>query len=227
MNLSYSTSRYSLTVAVTRAIMNYKLLAELTTQSRNQTKSPYTWMRLSHVSARLTTNLKISSTRRNTVAQNKETQTERRATEIISPGRLGTRYRLVPWVLLFLFVAMIVPSLYVLAQQPRVIQLTADHDNRFKVPGAKEPVITVKPNEVIKFRITAHKGTETDPKYPGCVHTFTIKELKDQGWDVCLKDGMNEFVLVAPGKPGDYKIECMSKCGKGHDDMNMKMTVAG
>ena len=60
---------------------------------------------------------------------------------------------------------------------------------------------------------------------PGCVHTFTIKELKDQGWDVCLKEGMNEFVLVAPSKPGEYKIECMSKCGKGHDDMGMKMTV--
>ena len=89
-----------------------------------------------------------------------------------------------------------------------MIQLTADHDNKFKVPGQKEPVITVKANEVIKFRVTAHKGTETDPKYPGCVHTFTVKELKDQGWDVCLKEGMNEFVLVAPSKPGEYKIEC-------------------
>ena len=64
-------------------------------------------------------------------------------------------------------------------------------------------------------------------KHPGCVHTLSIKELKDQGWDVCLKEGMNEFVLVAPSKPGDYKIECLAKCGKGHDDMAMKMTVTG
>jgi heme/copper-type cytochrome/quinol oxidase subunit 2 len=42
---------------------------------------------------------------------------------------------------------------------------------------------------------------------------------------VCLREGMNEFVLVAPSKPGEYKIECMDKCGKGHDDMNMKMIV--
>ncbi|MBZ5645115.1 MAG: hypothetical protein LAO19_20335 [Acidobacteriia bacterium] len=141
------------------------------------------------------------------------------------PAMGGFRRRLIPWVGLALLVSMIVPSLYVLGQEPRVIQFTADKDNKFKVPGQKDPVITVKAKEVIKFRVTAHKGTEMDPKYPGCVHSFTIKELKDQGFDVCLKEGMNEFVLVAPSKPGDYKIECMAKCGKGHDDMAMKMTV--
>ena len=152
-------------------------------------------------------------------------QDEKFQAEINSHTRGGNRRRFILGISLAVMVAMIVPSLYVLAQQPQVIQLTADHDNKFKVPGEKLPVITVKANEVIKFRVTAHKGTETDPKYPGCVHTFTIKELKDQGWDVCLKDGMNEFVLVAPSKPGTYTIECMAKCGKGHDDMNMKMIV--
>jgi heme/copper-type cytochrome/quinol oxidase subunit 2 len=157
--------------------------------------------------------------------ETKKTRTERCTTEIRSLARLETQYRLAFRVSLLLLFAMIVPSLYTLAQEPRVIQLTADKDNKFKVPGQKQPVITVKAKEVIKFRVTAHKGTETDPKYPGCAHSFTIKGLKDQGWDVCLKEGMNEFVLVAPSKPGEYNIECMSKCGKGHDDMNMKMTV--
>jgi heme/copper-type cytochrome/quinol oxidase subunit 2 len=144
------------------------------------------------------------------------------AESIVTNPRLG---RLIPWIVLALLVSMIVPSLYILAQEPRAVQFTADKDNKFKVPGQKDPVITVKAKEVIKFRVTAHKGTEMDPKYPGCAHSFTIKELKDQGYDVCLKEGMNEFVLVAPSKPGDYKIECMAKCGKGHDDMAMKMTV--
>jgi heme/copper-type cytochrome/quinol oxidase subunit 2 len=121
--------------------------------------------------------------------------------------------------------ALTVPVIRTLAQEPRAIQFTADHDNKFKVPGQKEPVITVKAKEVIKFRVTAHKGTETDPNHPGCAHTFTIKQLKDQGWYVCLKEGMNEFVLVAPSTPGEYKAECMSKCGKGHDDMAMKVVV--
>ena len=157
--------------------------------------------------------------------ETKKTRNEAYTTETTSPMRLGGGFRLLPWVSLLLLFAMIVPSLYTLAQEPRVIQLTADKDNKFKVPGQKQPVITVKAKEVIKFKVTAHRGTETDPKYPGCAHSFTIKELKNQGWDVCLKEGMNEFVLVAPSKPGEYSIECMSKCGKGHDDMNMKMIV--
>jgi len=155
----------------------------------------------------------------------KKTETECCTAGIASPAGLGTSYRLASLAALILLFAMIAPSLYTLAQEPRVIQLTADKDNKFKVPGQKLPVITVKAKEVIKFRVTAHKGVESDPKYPGCAHSFTIKELKSQGWDVCLKEGMNEFVLVAPSKPGNYSIECMSKCGPGHDDMNMKMIV--
>jgi hypothetical protein len=155
----------------------------------------------------------------------KTEKTQRYTAETISLASAGGWRRLIPWMSLLLLVAMAVPSLYTQAQEPRVIQLTADHDNKFKVPGQKQPVITVKAKEVIKFRVMSHKGTETDPKYPGCGHTFSNKELKDQGWDVCLKEGMNEFVLVAPSKAGDYKIECLSKCGKGHDDMALKMTV--
>lgn len=157
--------------------------------------------------------------------ENKKTQTEKYMKKIIPLARSGSWRRVVPWVSLLMLAAIFVSSGYTFAQQPRVIQITADKDNRFKVAGQKLPVITVKAQEVIKFNIAGHKGTETDPQHPGCIHTFTIKELKDQGWDVCLKEGMNEFVLVAPSKPGEYKIECMAKCGKGHDDMGMKMIV--
>ena len=123
------------------------------------------------------------------MVETKKTQNERYAAKIISSTRLKREYRLVPWVSLLLLVAMIVPTLYTFAQQPRVIQITADHDNRFKIAGQKQPpTITVKTNEVIKFNVTGHKGTESDPKFPGCIHTFTIKELKDQGWDVCSSD---------------------------------------
>lgn len=156
------------------------------------------------------------------VTENKLNARDQRLKQL---AHIERRRRFMPWISLALLLTMIVPSLYLLAQEPRVIQLTADHDNKFKVAGQKDPSITVKAKEVIKFRITAHKGTEMDPKFPGCVHSFTIKELKDQGWDVCLKEGMNEAVLVAPSKPGEYKIECMAKCGKGHDDMAMKMIV--
>lgn len=106
---------------------------------------------------------------------------------------------------------------------PRVINVTADKDNRFKIPGQANPVISVKKNEVIKLRITAHKSTEWDKD--GTIHSFTIKELKDQGWDLRLKEGVQEFTLAAPGDPGEYQIECTVKCGNGHDDMKMKLIV--
>lgn len=106
---------------------------------------------------------------------------------------------------------------------PRVINVIADKDNRYKVPGQSNPVITVKKNEVIKLHITAHKATEWDKD--GTVHSFTIKELKDQGWDLRLKEGVQDFTLAAPGEPGEYQIECTVKCGDGHDDMKMKLIV--
>jgi heme/copper-type cytochrome/quinol oxidase subunit 2 len=106
---------------------------------------------------------------------------------------------------------------------PKVINVTADKDNRFKIPGQTKPVITVKANEVIRLRITAHRATEWDKD--GTVHSFTIKELKDQGWDLRLKEGVQEFTLVAPGDPGEYLIECTVKCGDGHDDMRMNLVV--
>lgn len=109
------------------------------------------------------------------------------------------------------------------AAGPRVIEVIADKDNQFKIPGQKKPVITLKANEVIRLRITARKGTEWDKD--GAVHSFTIKELKDQGWDLRLKEGTQEFTLVAPKEPGEYVVECTVKCGEGHEEMKMKMIV--
>ncbi|MBZ5539018.1 MAG: hypothetical protein LAN61_00715 [Acidobacteriia bacterium] len=106
---------------------------------------------------------------------------------------------------------------------PKVINVIADKDNRFKIPGQTKPVITVKAGEVIRLRITAHKAGEWDKD--GTVHSFTIKELKDQGWDLRLKEGVQEFTLVAPSDPGEYLIECTVKCGDGHDDMRMSLVV--
>ena len=74
------------------------------------------------------------------MVETKKTQNERYAAKIISPTRLKREYRLVSWVSLLLLVTMIVPTLYTFAQQPRVIQITADHDNRFKIAGQKQPV---------------------------------------------------------------------------------------
>ena len=107
---------------------------------------------------------------------------------------------------------------------PRIIDLTADQDNRFKVPKQKEPVITMKVNEVAVLRVTSRKGGEWDEK-DGVVHTLTINALKDKGWNFRLKEGTQKLPVVAPAEPGTYAVECTVKCGKGHDDMKMKLVV--
>ena len=123
----------------------------------------------------------------------------------------------------FLGAALVVSLFAVSGGEPRLIQVIADKDNQFKIPGQKKPVITVKAGEVIKLRITAHKGSEWDKD--GAVHSFTIAALKDRGWDIRLKEGTSEHTLVAPDEPGEYTIECTVKCGEGHDDMRMKLVV--
>jgi heme/copper-type cytochrome/quinol oxidase subunit 2 len=107
---------------------------------------------------------------------------------------------------------------------PHMIDITADSDNRFKVPKQKELVITMRVNEVAVLRITSRKGGEWDEK-DGAIHTFTINALKDRGWNFRLKEGTQKFPVVAPSEAGTYVVECTVKCGKGHDDMKMKLVV--
>jgi heme/copper-type cytochrome/quinol oxidase subunit 2 len=105
----------------------------------------------------------------------------------------------------------------------RVIEVIADKDNTFKVPGETKPVIAVKPGEQIVLRITSHFGGEQ--ARDGSEHSFVVKKLRDQGWDIRLKEGTQDYALVAPQEQGEYLIECTVKCGRGHDDMNMKLVV--
>ena len=106
----------------------------------------------------------------------------------------------------------------------RLIEVIADKDNTFKVPGQQKPVITGKPGELIVLRITSHFGGEQ--ARDGSQHSFVVKKLRGQGWDIRLKEGTQDFTLVAPQEQGDYLIECTVKCGRGHDDMNMKLVVS-
>jgi heme/copper-type cytochrome/quinol oxidase subunit 2 len=103
----------------------------------------------------------------------------------------------------------------------RTVAIVADKDNRFKLADGKGPLV-LKSGEKVTFRITAVFGGEK--ARDGSVHSFVVRKLRDQGWDVRLKEGVQEFTLTAP-PAGEYLIECTVKCGPGHDDMNLKMVV--
>src|SRR5215471_6121446 len=92
------------------------------------------------------------------------------------------------------------------AADSRVIEVVADKDNTFKVAGQNKAVIALKPGEKIVLRITSHFGGEQ--ARDGSVHSFVVKKLRDQGWDIRLKEGTQDFTIVAPQEQGDYLIEC-------------------
>ncbi len=61
----------------------------------------------------------------------------------------------------------------------RVVEVVADNDNQFKVPGENKPVIRLKPRERVRLRITARKGPEWNKD--GTIHSFTIVSPDAEG----------------------------------------------
>ena len=125
-------------------------------------------------------------------------------------------------IVLFTLVILVLSPVVTVRGDQLVIEIIAGNDG-FKVPGKKKPEITVKANSVVQLRISAEKGEAW--RKDQVVHTFTIKELVDQGWHLILKEGTHEFTLTAPSQPGKYRVECMVYCGEIHQDMFMIMTV--
>lgn len=109
------------------------------------------------------------------------------------------------------------------AGDEKVWEVVATKDQTFVVKGEKKPAITVKAGQPVHLRITAEKAAEMAKD--GSVHSFTIKQFADQGWNIRLKEGTQDYTLTAPSKPGEYVIECAVKCGPGHADQRMKLVV--
>jgi len=122
---------------------------------------------------------------------------------------------------LLLFGVLLAPPLR--ADEPRTIEIIATSDNTFRIPGQKSPVIHAKPGEPLVLKVTAQKGSEWAKD--GAVHSIVIRSLRDQGWDYRLHEGTQVLQAKAPETPGEYVIECTVKCGRGHDDMRMKLIV--
>jgi heme/copper-type cytochrome/quinol oxidase subunit 2 len=111
--------------------------------------------------------------------------------------------------------------------QAHVIELTADHDSRYKIAGMKVPEITVKAGEQILLRVTANRGKSWNRD--GSIHGFTLLRAKDrtrvEGWDLLFKPGKQEFQLTVPSEPGEYEVVCTVICSEDHEGMHMKFTV--
>jgi heme/copper-type cytochrome/quinol oxidase subunit 2 len=111
--------------------------------------------------------------------------------------------------------------------QTHVIEVTADHDSRYKIAGERTPEITVKAGEPVLLRITARRAKSWNRD--GSIHGFSLLRAKDrtrvEGWDLLLKPGTQEFHLTAPIEPGEYEVVCTVICSEDHEGMHMKFTV--
>jgi hypothetical protein len=111
--------------------------------------------------------------------------------------------------------------------EPRLIEVIAGHDSRYKIPGQAKPVIVVKAGEEIRLRITAIKAKSRNRD--GSVHGFNLLRAKDRspvpGWELLLKPGTQEFLLTAPAEAGDYEVVCTVICSEHHEQMSLKFVV--
>lgn len=138
---------------------------------------------------------------------------------------IGPRLR--AWIVVAVTLACISPQLRPQSQH-RIIEILADHDSRYKIPGQKEPIITAKPSEQLTLRITARKAKTQNRD--GSIHGLTLLRAKDKkpvdGWDLLLKPGTQDFEMTAPADPGEYIIECTVICSPDHEGMTMRFVVA-
>jgi len=111
--------------------------------------------------------------------------------------------------------------------EPRLIELTADRDSRYRIAGQRIPEITVKAGEEIRLRVTARRAKSWNRD--GSIHGFTLLRAKDrskvEGWDLLFKPGTQEFVLTAPAEPGEYEAVCTVICSEDHEGMHLRVTV--
>ena len=110
---------------------------------------------------------------------------------------------------------------------PRLIEILADHDSRYKMEGLKQPEITVRAGEQITLRITARKARHKNRE--GAVHGFTLLHARDQKpvreWDFTLMPGTQDFAVTAPQEPGEYIVVCTVICSEDHEGMKMRFIV--
>jgi hypothetical protein len=105
----------------------------------------------------------------------------------------------------------------------RLVEITAASDNTFHVVHEKSAIVRAHPGELLRLHVTSQRSSEV--ARDGAVHSLVIRQLRSEGWDIRLYEGSHDYEIKAPAAPGEYLIECTVKCGRGHDDMRMKLLV--
>jgi len=122
---------------------------------------------------------------------------------------------------------LLLPGMAKPQQGPRVIEVLANHNSRYRMEGMSTPSITATAGEKVRLRITAIRAVNQNRD--GSIHGFSLLRPVDHkpvsGWELLLKPGIQEFDLTVPQEPGEYMVVCTVICSENHDGMNMKFLV--
>lgn len=109
---------------------------------------------------------------------------------------------------------------------PRVIELTADKDSRYRQGNTVAPTIQVSPGEHLILRITAVKARQV--ARDGSVHGLALLDKDENtvpGWRFYFHPGVQDVEVAAPTQPGRYAAVCIVICGDMHEDMGFTLVV--
>jgi hypothetical protein len=110
--------------------------------------------------------------------------------------------------------------------QPRVIELTAGRDSRYREGRKVAPTIEVRAGEPLILRITAVRA-ETVAR-DGSVHGLALLNKNSEavsGWKFFLHPGVQDLAVYAPDQPGRYTAVCTVICSDGHEGMGFTLIV--
>jgi hypothetical protein len=110
--------------------------------------------------------------------------------------------------------------------RPRIIELTADKDSRYRQGAKIAPTIEVRAGEALILRITAVRAKEV--ARDGSVHGLALLDKNSEavpGWRFFLHPGVQDLAVTAPLQPGRYTAVCIVICSDGHDGMNFTVVV--
>lgn len=110
--------------------------------------------------------------------------------------------------------------------QPRVVELTAGKDSRYRQGGKIAPTIEVSVGEHFILRITAFRAKQT--ARDGSIHGIALLDKDENavpGWRFYLHPGVQDLAVSAPDRPGRYTAVCTVICSDAHDDMGFTLLV--
>jgi hypothetical protein len=112
------------------------------------------------------------------------------------------------------------------AVEPRIIELTADKDSRYRHGGKIAPTIEVFAGESLILRITAVRARKV--ARDGSVHGLALLDKHSDavpGWRFFLQPGVQDLAVTVPTQPGRYTAVCTVICSDAHDGMGFTLLV--